>query len=70
VIDFLSVNVADVTTDFLIQVDHGVAVVSPVTSPRGTDVVSAHAPDQTVGPGMGYVVVQGVVAVRFVSVEQ
>lgn len=68
--DFLSVNVAEVTTDDLIQVDQGTAVVSPVTSPRGTDVVSAHAPDQTVGPGIGYVVVQDVVIVLFVSVEQ
>jgi hypothetical protein len=44
-------------------------LVPPTTGPAGADVVSAQAPDQTVGPGMGYVVVaQGAVAV--VSVEQ
>jgi hypothetical protein len=35
-----------------IHVDHGVAVVAPVTGPTETRVVSAQAPDQTVGPGM------------------
>lgn len=59
------------TTDDLIHVDHGVAVVTPVTALSGIDVVSAHAPDQTVGPGMGYVVVHGAVRVAvLVSVEQ
>jgi hypothetical protein len=39
-------------------------LVPPITGPAGADVVSAQAPDQTVGPGMGYVVVaQGAVAV-------
>lgn len=67
---FELVKVADVTTLFLIQVDQGSCVVLPLTGPRGTEVVSAQAPDQTVGPGMGYVVVHAVVRVVFVSVEQ
>jgi hypothetical protein len=83
---FLSVKVADVTTDFLIHVDlisvssstrlrvmivtyQGGMLVPPVTGPAGAEVVSVQAPDQTVGPGMGYVVaVQG--AVASVWVEQ
>jgi hypothetical protein len=67
---FLSEKLAEVTTEFWIHVDHGDAVVRPVTALSGTAVVSAHAPDQTVGPGIGYVVVQAVVRVFFVSVEQ
>jgi hypothetical protein len=35
-----------------IHVDHGVAVVAPLTGPTETRVVSAQAPDQTVGPGI------------------
>ena len=58
---FLLEKLADVTTDFWIHVDHGVAVEPPTTGPTGTPVVSTHAPDQTVGPGIGYVVVQGAV---------
>ena len=52
VIDFLSVKVADVTTEFLIHVDHADAVVVSVTGPTDTDVVSGQAPDHTVGPGI------------------
>ena len=66
---FLSVKLAEVTIELCIHVDHGVAVVPPVTGPTETAVVSGHAPDQTVGPGIWYVVVQGTVCV-FVSVEQ
>ena len=68
----LFVYVALVTTEFTIQVDHGVAVVIPVTGSSGTEVVSAQAPDQTVPPGMVYSVAQGVVDVVafLVSVEQ
>ena len=45
--------VALVATELLIHVAHGVAVVTPVTALTDTDVVSAQAPDQTVGPGIG-----------------
>jgi hypothetical protein len=68
---FLSEKLAEVTTEFgPIHVDHGSAVVRPVTALRGSAVVSAYAPLHTVGPGIGYVVVQAVVRVFFVSVEQ
>lgn len=68
---FLSENVADVTTEFWIHVDHGAAVVSPFTGLSSTAVVSGQAPVQMVGPGMGYVVGQGLVRVEvLVSVEQ
>jgi hypothetical protein len=50
---FLFSNRPDVTTELTIHVDHGYAVVSPDTELRGTAVVSAHAPDHTVGPGIG-----------------
>lgn len=45
---------------------------TPLTGPTDTAVVSGHAPDQTVGPGMMYSVAQGVVEVVafLVSVEQ
>lgn len=68
---FLSEKLADVTTEFWIHVDHGAAVVSPFTGLSSTAVVSGQAPDQMVGPGMGYVVGQGLVRVEvLVSVEQ
>lgn len=49
----LPTNVAVVTTDFEIQLLQRVAVLlPPETDPRLTGVVSGHAPDQTVGPGI------------------
>lgn len=70
---FTSTYVALVTTESVpIQVDQGVAVVTPLTGPTDTPVVSGHAPLQTVGPGIIYSVTQGVVEVLgfLVSVEQ
>jgi hypothetical protein len=58
-----------VTTDLTIHDDHFVAVVGPDTGPKETAVVSAQAPLHTVGPGIGYVVVQGAVK-GVVLVEQ
>jgi hypothetical protein len=65
-------NVALVTTLSTTHVLHGTCVVTPLAGPTSTAVVSAHAPDQTVGPGMMYSVAQGVVDVFafLVSVEQ
>jgi len=50
---FTSEYVALVTTlSVPIQVLHAVAVVTPLIGPTDMGVVSGHAPDQTVGPGM------------------
>ena len=68
----LLVYVALVTTELTIHVDQGIAVVAPVTGASNTEVVSGHAPDHTVPPGIVYSVAQGVVDVVavLVSVEQ
>jgi hypothetical protein len=47
-----SANVALVTTLLTIHVLHGTCVVTPLAGPTDTAVVSGHAPDQTVGPGI------------------
>jgi len=61
--------VADVTTDLEIQLLQSVAVLGPEMGPTLTGVVSGQAPDQTVGPGIWYVVVQGALS-EVVLVEQ
>lgn len=58
------------TIDFWIQLDHRVAVVGPEMGPTSTAVVVGQAPDQTVGPGIWYVVAHGVVGSGLVCVEQ
>jgi hypothetical protein len=67
-----SVYSALVTTLLTIHVLQGTCVVTPLAGPTDTAVVSGHAPDHTVGPGITYSVAQGVVEVLGlrVSVEQ
>ena len=58
------------TTDFWIQLDHRVAVLGPEIGPTSIAVVVGYAPDQTVGPGIWYVVAHGVFGSGLDFVEQ